>query len=136
MEPSEDEKVDGAQIAADILLRMDVPRRTRILNMMQAKSPQDAQKVSKKINSLTRLFSVDSRTLEGALRRVSDHDIALALKTETDELSGHIYNHISPRRKAIIEETRRELPPTPLRIVVSAQQRLVAALEGGLEVIG
>jgi flagellar motor switch protein FliG len=136
MEPSEDEKVDGVQIAADILLQMDAPRRTRILNMMQAKSPQDAQKVSKKINSLTRLFSVDSRTLEGALRRVSDHDIALALKTETDELCRHIYNHISPRRKAVVEETRQELPPTPLRVVLGAQKRLVDALEGGLEVVG
>lgn len=135
MSVSKDEKVDGVQIAADILLHMEPERRSRIMSQMAQKSPKHAQAVSRKVHSLDRLYQVDTRKLELALRKTTDNDIALALKPESEALKSHLYSHVSPRRKVSIDEVLTSLPPTPLRVVLAAQKRLLAAIDQGLEVI-
>jgi flagellar motor switch protein FliG len=133
---SAEEEVDGPQIAADILAKMEPGRRSRILAGMTKRSPELSKKVTQKLYSVSRLLQVAARELEDGLLRVSDEDIALALKGGKKEVCNHLFLHISPRRRQIVTELLSTLPPTSIKLVEAAQARILRALEGGIRAVG
>jgi flagellar motor switch protein FliG len=125
----ETEQVDGPKIAAEILKQLSPSLREKLVKGISLKNPESAQKINNKLNSLNTILETPSLILETALRKSTDNDIVLALKTAEPEVQSHILSHVSENRRLELLEKFERMPPVKLADVTNAQKLLLNKVE-------
>lgn len=138
-----EEKVDGPQIAADILAKMAPDVRGRILSRMALKSPEVTKEVTQRLeicnlnqSSGLPFSSLAPRELEQGLQNVSEAEIALALQGGTEQLRNHLFQHLPPRRQLLVLEHLQSLPVLEPEAALVAQRKILSVSRGKIVAVG
>lgn len=121
---AEDEKVDGARIAAEILSRMTAPNRDRIVQSIKERSPEIHAKIQGSLFRFEEILEVSDQGIQLLLQRVSPADVPLVLKTAGAEIRNTFFKNMSERAGARVREEIEALPPVRISEVEAAQRRI------------
>lgn len=125
----EDEKVNGARIAAQILNAMEPGRKERIVSSIKAKEPKLAVKIEENLWSFEDVAELPSKGLQLLVQSANHHDLLLAMKTTTPAVREAILTNVSERKAALLKDDFANLPPVKLEEVQAAQKRILKILE-------
>lgn len=71
------------------------------------------------------IVTLDDRSIQRVLREVDLKDLALALKTASEDVTNRIFKNISKRAVEMLREDMSLMGPVRLRDVEEAQQKIV-----------
>ena len=74
------------------------------------------------------IVTLDDRSIQKVLREVDTKDLALALKTASEDVAGRIYRNMSKRAADMLKEDIEFMGPVRLRDIEEAQQKVVATI--------
>jgi len=116
----------GIPAVAEVLNRADRATEKGIIDALEEDSPEIAAEVKKLMFIFEDLLSIDDRGIQQILREVDNKELALALKTASDELKEKIFGNMSKRAAEGVKEDMDYMGPVRLRNVEEAQQAIVA----------
>lgn len=123
--PQEVTSAGGVKSVVEILNRVDRGTEKTILEALEVQDPELAEEIKKLMFVFEDLVAIDDRSIQRILRDVESHDLALALKGASEEVSRKIYNNMSKRASDMLREDIEFMGPVRLRDVEEAQQRVV-----------
>jgi len=118
-------QVGGVESLVALLNRVDRATEKSILENLDETDPELADEIRKKMFVFEDIKMLDDRSIQQVLREVETKDLALALKSATEEVRGRIFKNMSQRASATLQEEMEFMGPVRLRDVEEAQQRVV-----------
>lgn len=115
----------GIDSIVNILNIVDRGTEKNILDELEEKDPELADEIKKRMFIFEDITLLDDRAVQLVLRQVDTHDVALALKTASDEVEDKIFSNMSKRAAEMLREDIEYMGPVRLREVEEAQQRIV-----------
>lgn len=119
------EKTGGIDAVAEILNLADRTTEKQIMEGLEAEDPELVEQIRRLMFVFEDIRMVDDRGIQGVLKEVDNDELALALKTASDELKQKIFNNMSERAAQLIKEDMEYMGPVRISDVESAQQRIV-----------
>ena len=116
----------GVKSVAEVLNRADRTTEKTILESLEESSPEIADEVKKLMFVFEDIIMVDDRGIQSILKEVDNKELALALKTASDELKDKMFKNMSKRAAEGIQEEMDYMGPVRLKNVEEAQQNIVA----------
>ena len=74
------------------------------------------------------LVYVEDGGIQKALREIEQRELALALKSASEDIANKIYRNLSERAREMIREEIEYMGPVRLRQVEEAQQKIVSVI--------
>ena len=118
----------GIDTAVEVLNRVDRATEKTILESLEVEDPELAEEIKKRMFVFEDMVLLDDRSIQQVLREVESRDLALALKTASEEVKSRIFRNISKRAAEMLREEMEYLGPVRLRDVEEAQQRIVSVV--------
>lgn len=118
-------RVGGTNAAAQVLNRIAKSDGATILEGVDTRDPDIAGAIRKRMLTFNDLESIDRRGFQLLLREVSTEDLALALKTASEEMLDKVYSNLSSRAVEQIKEEIDLLGPVRLADVERVQEEIV-----------
>lgn len=115
----------GIESIVNILNFADRGTEKNILDHLEEKDPELAEEIRKRMFVFEDITILSDRAVQMVLRQVETHDVALALKTASDDVENKIYRNMSKRASQMLKEDIDYMGPVRLREVEDAQQRIV-----------
>lgn len=123
--PQELSIAGGVKSVVDILNRVDRSTEKTIMEAMEVQDPELAEQIKKLMFVFEDIVMIDDRSVQRVLREVESHDLALALKGASSEVTQKIFNNMSSRASEMLKDDIQFMGPVRLRDVEEAQQRIV-----------
>ncbi len=95
---------------------------------MEEEEPELAEEIRKRMFVFEDIITLDDRAIQKILREIDSKDLALALKTASEDVASRIYRNMSKRASEMLKEDIDYLGPVRLRDVEETQQRIVAII--------
>ncbi len=118
----------GVKSVAEVLNRADRATEKSILEALEEDNPEIADEVKKLMFVFEDIILVDDRGIQSVLKEIDNKELALALKTSSEELKEHIFRNMSKRAVEGIQEEMEYMGPVRLKNVEEAQQNIVAVV--------
>ncbi|MBV8355799.1 MAG: flagellar motor switch protein FliG, partial [Candidatus Eremiobacteraeota bacterium] len=118
-------KAGGVQSLAQVMQYVDRETERNILDGLTKRDPEIATEVKNLLFVFEDIVNLDDRAIQRVLKEVDQKDLALSLKTATDDLRNLVYKNMSSRSAESLKEEIEILGPTRLRDVGKAQQTIV-----------
>ena len=115
----------GIDSIVNVLNLADRGTEKNILEHLEEKDPELAEEIRKRMFVFEDIVILSDRGVQLVLRQVDTHDVALALKTSSEDVENKIYRNMSKRAAEILREDIEYMGPVRLREVEDAQQRIV-----------
>jgi flagellar motor switch protein FliG len=115
----------GVQALVDILGRVDRSTERSIFERLSEQAPELAEEVKNRMFVFEDIVSMDNRTIQQVLMEIETQDLALALKTASEEVRDAIFRNVSSRAAERLREDMEFMGPVRVRQVEEAQQRIV-----------
>lgn len=115
----------GVEATVEVLNRTDRATERTILEALTDEDPELAEEIKRRMFVFEDITLLDDRAIQQVLREVESKDLALALKTSSEEVSNRIYKNMSKRASEMLREDIKFMGPVRLRDVEDAQQRIV-----------
>lgn len=115
----------GIQSIVNILNFADRGTEKNILDRLEEKDPELAEEIRKRMFVFEDIILLSDRAVQVVLRQVDTHDVALALKTASEDVADKIFRNMSKRAAQMLKEDMEYMGPVRLREVEDAQQRIV-----------
>lgn len=115
----------GIQSIVNILNFADRGTEKNILDRLEEKDPELVEEIRRRMFVFEDIILLSDRAVQVVLRQVDTHDIALALKTASEDVEEKIYRNMSKRAAQMLKEDIEFMGPVRLREVEDAQQRIV-----------
>jgi flagellar motor switch protein FliG len=115
----------GVKTLADILNVTERAKEKEVLSAIEARDEAVASQVKKLMFVFDDILLLEDRSLQRVLREVDTKELAVALKAADDEVKQKIFNNISERAAAMIQEEIDYMGPKRLSEVENAQQAIV-----------
>jgi len=115
----------GIEAIVNVLNHVDRGTEKNILEQLDEKDPELAEEIKKRMFVFEDIVILSDRAVQLVLRQVETHDIALALKTSSEDVEQKIYKNMSKRAAEMLKEDIDYMGPVRLREVEEAQQRIV-----------
>ncbi len=128
----------GVDAIVDILNTVDRGTERHILENLELEEPELADEIRKKMFVFEDIITLDDKSIQRVLREVDNNELAVALKSTTEEVQSIIFNNLSKRLAAMIKEDMEFMGPIRLKDVEEAQQKIVniiRKLEDSAEII-
>ena len=128
----------GVDAIVDILNTVDRGTERHILENLELEEPELADEIRKKMFVFEDIITLDDKSIQRVLREVDNNELAVALKSTTEEVQSIIFNNLSKRLSAMIKEDMEFMGPVRLKDVEEAQQKIVniiRKLEDSAEII-
>jgi flagellar motor switch protein FliG len=122
---SQYEHVGGVETVAELLNRCDRPTEKVIMDGIEEGDPELVDEIRRLMFVFEDLMLVDDKGIQAMLKEIDNQELALALKTASDELKGKLLGNMSARASELLQEDMEYLGPVRLRDVDTAQQRIV-----------
>jgi flagellar motor switch protein FliG len=115
----------GLKTAAEVLNAMDKNLSKALLVSLEERNPELSQAIRQKMFTFEDLTLLDMTALQMVLREVEMRDLAVALKTASENLQTLLLSCISKRAAETVKEEMGFLGPLKLREIDAAQQRII-----------
>ncbi len=118
-------KLGGVQQVADILNMVGQRFEKNILAGIAKENPDIASEIKNLMFVFEDCINLDDRSIQKILREVDNKELAMALKTASEELKSKMLTNMSARAAEMIEEELQYMGPVRLREVEEVQQRVI-----------
>lgn len=118
-------RVGGVEAVAEMLNLADRATEKGILESLESEDPDLVEQIRRLMFVFEDLMLVNDRGIQAVLKEIDNDELALALKTASDELKEKIYSNLSTRAAEMIKEDMAYMGPVRLSDVEAAQQRIV-----------
>ncbi len=119
-------RVGGAKAAASVLNRVSKEDGAAILDEVDTMDTATALSIRKRMLTFEDLVNIDRRGFQAFLREVATEDLAVALKTSSEEMREKVFSNLSSRAAEQIREEIDLLGPMRLSDVEMVQEQIVA----------
>ncbi len=117
--------MDGKKKMAEILNNSSKEVSEALVEMLEQKEPETAEKVKALMFVFEDLINVDDRGIQTILKEVSTSELALALKTASEELKEKIFRNMSKRAAEMLKDEMEVMGPVRVSDVEKAQENIV-----------
>ncbi len=119
------ERVGGVAAVAEILNMAGRAMEKAILEGLEEQSPQLVEQIRRLMFVFEDVIRVNDKGIQAVLKDVDNEELALALKTASDDLKEKIFKNMSERAAQLIKEEMEFMGPVRISDVESAQQKIV-----------
>ena len=118
----------GIDAAVEIINHVDRSTEKTIMEALEEDDPELAEEIRKRMFVFEDIVNLDDRAIQLIIREVESRDLALALKTASEEVADRIYRNMSKRAASLLKEDIDFMGPVRLRDIEEAQTRIVAVV--------
>lgn len=118
----------GIDAAVDILNMVDRTTEKTIIDSLEEEAPELAEEIRKRMFVFEDIITLDDRSIQKVLREVDSKDLAMALKTASEDVGARIYKNMSKRAAEMLQEDMDYMGPVRLRDIEETQQKIVAII--------
>jgi len=118
-------RVGGTKAAANMLNRVPKEEGSNILEAVDVRDAEIALSIRKRMLTFNDLVNIDRRGFQSFLREISTEDLAVALKTASEEMKEKVFSNLSSRAVEQIKEEIDLLGPMKLADVEKVQEQVV-----------
>lgn len=118
----------GIEGTVDILNMVDRATEKTIIDSLEEEEPELAEEIRRRMFVFEDIIILDDRSIQKVLREVDSKDLALALKTASEEVSSRIFKNMSKRAAQMLQEDIEFMGPARLRDIEETQQKIVATI--------
>lgn len=115
----------GIDSIVNILNTVDRGTEKNILDELDEEDPDLAAEIRQRMFVFEDIMLLDDQAVQLVMRQVDTHDVALALKTASEDVENKIYSNMSKRAADMLKEDIEFMGPVRLSEVEEAQQRIV-----------
>ncbi|HSZ56504.1 MAG TPA: flagellar motor switch protein FliG [Tepidisphaeraceae bacterium] len=119
------EKAGGVDTVAEILNLADRSTEKGIMEGLEAEDPDLVEQIRRLMFVFEDILLVNDKGIQAVLKEVENEELALALKTASQELKDKILKNMSERAAQLIQEDMQYMGPVRVSDVESAQQKIV-----------
>ncbi|MCW5753485.1 MAG: flagellar motor switch protein FliG [Phycisphaeraceae bacterium] len=119
------EKAGGVPTVAEILNLADRATEKSILEGLEADDPDLVEQIRRLMFVFEDIKLVNDKGIQAVLKEIDNSELALALKTASEELKSKIFKNMSERASQLIKEDMEYMGPVRISDVEAAQQRIV-----------
>jgi flagellar motor switch protein FliG len=119
------EKAGGVDTVAEILNLADRSTEKGIMEGLEAEDPDLVEQIRRLMFVFEDILLVNDKGIQSVLKEVDNEELALALKTASDELKQKIFKNMSERAAKLIAEDMQYMGPVRVSDVEAAQQKIV-----------
>lgn len=116
----------GVKAVSEVLNRADRTTEKSILESLEEDNPEIADEVKKLMFVFEDIIMIDDRGIQAILKEVDNKELALALKTASEELKAKMFKNMSKRAAEGIQEEMDYMGPVRLKNVEESQVSIVA----------
>lgn len=115
----------GVKSAASLLNSLDKAASKSLLISLEERNPELGQAIRQKMFTFEDIVSLDPASMQKILREVDMRDLAVSLKTASDQLKTALLACISKRAAETVAEEMSFMGPLKLRDIEAAQLRII-----------
>jgi len=119
------DKAGGVDSAASILNLADRSTEKGILENLETDDPDLVEQIRRLMFVFEDIMLINDKGIQSVLKEVDNDELALALKTASDDLKEKIFGNMSERASQLIKEDMEYMGPVRLSDVEAAQQKIV-----------
>jgi flagellar motor switch protein FliG len=119
------EKTGGVDTVAEMLNLCDRSTEKSILEGLESEDPDLVESIRRLMFVFEDILLVNDKGIQSVLKEIDNDELALALKTASDELKDKIFRNMSERAASLIKEDMEYMGPVRVSDVEAAQQRIV-----------
>jgi len=119
------EKIGGVNTVAEMLNLVDRTTEKGIMEGLEAEDPDLVEEIRRLMFVFEDILDVNDKGVQAVLKEVDNDELALALKTASEELKDKIFSNMSERAAKLIQEDMEYMGPVRVSDVEQAQQRIV-----------
>ena len=119
------EKAGGVEAAAGILNLSDRSTEKSILEGLETDDPDLVEQIKRLMFVFEDILLVDDKGIQSVLKEIDNDELALALKTASEDMKEKIFGNMSQRASELIKEDMEYMGPVRLSDVEAAQQKIV-----------
>ncbi|HEO65382.1 MAG TPA: flagellar motor switch protein FliG [Spirochaetes bacterium] len=123
------QRVDGINVVAEILNKLDRESESQILEAIEEENEELADEIKEQMFLFDDIVHLSNREIQQVIELISNHDIALALKGEEEELREKFLSNMTKNRKAEIKDEMKLLGEVRFREVHRTQQTILNLLK-------
>jgi flagellar motor switch protein FliG len=118
----------GVKTAANVLNAMDKNQGKNVLGALEERNPELGQAIRQKMFTFEDLANLDTTILQRILREVDLREVALALKSASDQLKTKLLSCITKRAAETVQEEMTFMGPVKLRDIETAHLHIIDAV--------
>ena len=119
------EKAGGVDTVAEMLNLADRSTEKSIMEGLEAEDPDLVEQIRRLMFVFEDIMMVNDKGIQAMLKEVDNDDLALALKTASQDLKDKIFKNMSERASQLIKEDMEYMGPVRVSDVEAAQQKIV-----------
>lgn len=119
------EKAGGVDTVAEMLNLADRATEKTIMEGLEAEDPDLVEQIRRLMFVFEDIMMVNDKGIQSMLKEVDNDDLALALKTASQDLKDKIFKNMSERAAQLIKEDMDYMGPVRVSDVEAAQQKIV-----------
>ncbi|MCE9592232.1 MAG: flagellar motor switch protein FliG [Planctomycetes bacterium] len=119
------EKIGGISTVAEMLNLVDRSTEKGIMEGLEAEDPDLVEQIRRLMFVFEDILLVNDKGIQSVLKEVDNNELALGLKTASQELKDKIFKNMSERAAQLIKEDMEFMGPVRVADVEGAQQRIV-----------
>jgi flagellar motor switch protein FliG len=119
------EKAGGVPTVAEILNLTDRATEKTIMEGLEAEDPDLVEQIRRLMFVFEDILLVNDKGIQAVLKEVDNDELAVGLKTASEQLKAKIFSNMSERAASLIKEDMQYMGPVRISDVESAQQRIV-----------
>jgi flagellar motor switch protein FliG len=118
-------KLGGVGVLADILNEVNRETEENVLSSIEEERSEIAEEIRQLMFVFEDLLKVDDRGMREILKQVETSQLAVALKTASEEMREKIFSNLSTRAGEMLAEDMEVMGPVKLSEVETAQQNMI-----------
>ena len=119
------EKIGGVNTVAEMLNLVDRTTEKSIMEGLEAEDPDLVEEIRRLMFVFEDILLVNDKGIQSVLKEVDNEELAMALKTASEELQEKIFHNMSERAAKLIKEDMEYMGPVRVSDVEGSQQRIV-----------
>jgi len=119
------EKAGGVDTVAEILNLADRSTEKGIMEGLEAEDPDLVEQIRRLMFVFEDILLVNDKGIQSVLKEIDNEELALALKTASEDLKQKIFKNMSERAAQLIGEDMQYMGPVRVSDVEAAQQKIV-----------
>jgi flagellar motor switch protein FliG len=119
------EKAGGVPTVSEILNLADRATEKAILEGLESDDPDLVEQIRRLMFVFEDIKMVNDKGIQAVLKEVDNEELALALKTASEDLKNKIFKNMSERAGQLIKEEMQFMGPVKVSDVEASQQRIV-----------
>src|SRR5688500_7579905 len=119
------EKAGGVDTVAEILNLADRSAEKGIMEGLEAEDPDLVESIRRLMFVFEDILLVNDKGIQSVLKEIDNEELALALKTASEELKQKIFKNMAERAAQLVQEDMQHIGPVEAHDVEAAQQKIV-----------